>query len=111
MVKLLHDFTSTQLVSRPQRNVSINEASSSEATGEASEESLQAPELPPVGSKACECGDAVLGGLPKTAKLLFANKKERDIMYANELEHLSYATAERYAVHLCRAIRMASSLF
>ena len=99
MVKLLRDFTSTQLVSRQHRNVSINEASSSEATGEASEENLQAPELPPVDNKTCDCGDVLFSGLPKTAKLLFANKKERDIMYSNELEHLSYATAERYAMY------------
>lgn len=95
MVKVLCDFTSTELVSRPQRNVSISEASSSEATGEASAENQQAPELPPVTNKTCECNDMVSSGLPKTAKLLFANKKERDVMYMNELEHLSYATAER----------------
>ena len=96
MVKLLRDFTSSELVSRPQqRNVSINEASSSEATGEAGEENSQAPELAPVTSETSETSETVFNGSPKTAKLLFANKRERDIMYRQEVDHLSYATAGR----------------
>ena len=87
MVKLLRDYTSKEVVSR-QRN-----ASSSEARGESAEAELQAPELPP--NKICEEKNTVPKDLPKSAKLIFANKKERDIMYREELEHLSRATRER----------------
>lgn len=87
MVKLLCDYTSSEVVSR-QRN-----ASSSEASGV--EELVQAPELTPVTSKTCEHEDVVPKGMPKTAKLLFANKKQRDVMYKEELDHLSRATRER----------------
>lgn len=89
MVKLLCDYTSTEVVSR-QRN-----ASSSEASGEAGEEEQQAPELPPLTNKTCNHEDLAPKGLHKTAKLLFANKKEIDIMYREELDHLSRATRGR----------------
>ena len=95
MVKVLRDFTSTELVSQPRRNLSINEASSSEASGEAEEENQHAPELPPLNNKTSSCSQVAVSGPPRRVKLLFANKKEKDVMYWTELEHLSHATAGR----------------
>ena len=89
MVKLLHDFTSTELVSR-QRNISA-----SEARGEAGQENQQAPELPPPATGREEDEVVRTSGVPKTAKLLFANKRERDVMWREELDHLVYATRDR----------------
>lgn len=84
MVKILHDFMSTELVSASrQRNMSASEAS-----GEAGEDDQQAPLRPPLVNK-------VETVSPKTAKMLFANKKEMDMMYREELEHLHEATAGR----------------
>jgi len=67
----------------------------SEASGEASAEEQLAPELPPLTNKACDCPEIVPSGIPKTARLLFANKREKDIMWQEELKHLEIATAER----------------
>lgn len=90
MVKILRDYLSTEMVSR-QRNISASEAS-----GEESQENQVAPELPPITNTPCDCKESVPAtNSPKTAKLLFANKKERDIMYREELEHLSHSTAEK----------------
>lgn len=88
MVKILHDFTSTELVSTPRHRIL-----SSEATGEAGEEERQAPELPPLLNKVCD--GTVPSVSPKTAKLIFANKKESDVMCREELDHLQKATAGR----------------
>lgn len=93
MVKVLHDFMSSELVSR-QRNTSA-----SEARGEAGEEPQVAAELPPLTHDHCDYppGGAVQGSrTPKSARMLFANKKERDVMYMEELDHLRHATADRY---------------
>lgn len=91
MVKVLRDFMSSEMVSTRQRIMSTSEAS-----GEASEENQQAPELPPLTNKACDCSEVVPHtDIPKTAKLFFANKKEKDVMWKEELEHLKQATAER----------------
>lgn len=89
MVKILKDFMSTELVSR-QRYIST-----SEAKGEASQEDQQAPELPPATSSTRNSLEFIPNGLPKTAKLLFANKKEEDIMWRQELDALIHATAKR----------------
>ncbi len=90
MVKILRDYLASELVSR-QRYVSA-----SEATGEASEENQQALELPPATTTTpCVDGMIVPSKFPKSAKLLFANKKEKDIMYRVELDHLEQATANR----------------
>lgn len=89
MVKILRDYVSTESVHR-QRIISTSEAS-----GEASEEEQTAPELPPTTNKICEEESKGVGS-PRTAKLLFANKKERDVMCKEELAHLEAATAGRY---------------
>lgn len=89
MVKILRDFLSTELVSRPRIT------SASEASGESGQDDQLAPELPPAINKVCDRDDEVTVKLPKSAKLLFANKKERDIMYKEELHHLARATNER----------------
>ena len=90
MVKVLHDFMASELVSR-QRNTSA-----SEAHGEAGEEEQVAPELPPLTHDHCDSPDgAVQNSTPKAARMLFANKKEKDIMYKEELDHLRHTTADR----------------
>ncbi len=90
MVKIMCDFASTETVSR-QRITSLSEAS-----GESSEENQQAPELPPLTNQACNYNNGVVpASSPKAARLLFANKKAKDIMYEKELEHLRHATGER----------------
>lgn len=93
MVKILHDFASTELVpaSRQRRILSASEAS-----GEAGEEERQASELPPLVTKPCDFDGAVPSISPKTAKLIFANKKEGDVMWKEELEHLQEATEGRW---------------
>lgn len=90
MVKILHDFAATELASTPRHRIMSN----SEATGEAGEEEQQALELPPTLNKVCSDG-AVPTVTPKTAKLIFANKQERDVMCMEELDHLQKATAGR----------------
>ena len=89
MVKILRDFLSTELVSRQRIT------SASEASGESGQDDQLAPELPPATNKACDCDKVSLVKLPKTAKILLANKQERDIMYREELDHLEQATANR----------------
>lgn len=89
MVKVLRDFLSTELVSR-QRVMSASEAS-----GESGQDDQLAPELPPATNKVCDCEEVSAVKVLKTAKMLFANKGERDIMYREELDHLAHATAER----------------
>ena len=90
MVKILWDFLSSELISR-HRNTSVSEAS-----GEANQENQQAPELPPATNQSCECNELTSTRISKTAKLIFANRREKDIMYREELDHLVIATAERY---------------
>lgn len=84
MVKILHDVASKELVSSSRSRI----VSMSEARGE--EE--QVPELSPPLNKV---GGPMPSVAPKRVKLIFANKKERDIMYQEELEHLQEATAGR----------------
>lgn len=84
MVKILHDFTATELVSTPRHRILSN----SEATGEAADDEQQAP-VPLLVNKA----NGYVS--PKTAKLIFANKKETDMMCREELDHLQKATAGR----------------
>lgn len=91
MVKILRDFALTESVESVSRQRII---STSEASGESSEENQQAAaELPPLNDKVFS--GIVPSASPKTARLLFANKKARDIMYDKELEHLRNATADR----------------
>lgn len=89
MVRVLHDFMASELVSR-QRNTSA-----SEARGEAGEEDQVAAELPPLTHDHCDYPGVVLNSTPKSARLLFANKKERDVMCMEELDYLRHATAGR----------------
>ena len=89
MVNLLRDYTSSEVVSR-QRN-----ANSCEAPGEAGKEEQPAPELPPLTNEATKEQNKGTQSPAKTAKLLFANKKERDVMYREELEHLTHITRQR----------------
>lgn len=92
MVKILQDFASTELApaSRQRRIMSASEAS-----GEEGEEERQAPELPPLVNKHCDFDGAVPSVSPKTAKLIFANKKVGDMMWREELEQLQEATEGR----------------
>ena len=81
MAKILRDYLSSELTTRTRIT------SASEACGEEEED---APELPPSHSETDE--DEVVVKVSKTAKLLFANKREKDIMYREELDHLAHAT-------------------
>ena len=92
MVKILRDYLMSEV--RPRPRITSN----SESRGESREEEEVAPELPPSTSEPCnyEDKDQVDGGkLPKTARLLFANKRERDIMCRQELDHLATATSNK----------------
>ncbi len=86
MVKILKDYLSSEVKTRNRIT------SASEASGESGAEEV-AQELPPSNSEPCNCDDEKQeDNLPKTAQLLFANKRERDIMYKEELNHLAQAT-------------------
>jgi len=87
MVKILRDCLVSEVKPR------LRNTSASEARGESREEEV-APELPPSTSEPCnyEAEDQVDGNTPKTAQLLFANKKEQDIMFRQELDHFAMAT-------------------
>jgi hypothetical protein len=91
MVKILHDFASTEMVPASRPRI----LSTSEATGEEGEEEQQAPELPPLTNKVCDC-DGPAPSVPKTLKLIFANKKEQDVMWKEELKYLQEATEGRW---------------
>jgi len=90
MVKILRDYLMSEIKPRPRVT------SASEACGESREEEV-APELPPSTSEPCsyEEEDQVDGNTHKKAQLLFANKKERDIMFRQELDHLAMATSNK----------------
>lgn len=90
MVKILREFLASELVSSRQRN-----SSTSEASGEAGEENQQAQEFPPLTNNGSNSEVLPTSTSPKRAKLIFANKKEKDVMCREELDHLSSATAER----------------
>ena len=89
MVKILRDFMSTELVERQRRS------STSEAVGESGQADQLAPELPPATNNACDCVEVSPSNRPKSVKMLFANKKERDIMFKKELDLFAEATDNR----------------
>ena len=81
---------STEIVEHQRRS------SSSEALGELGQDDHLALEFPPTTSNTSNCEDISLLNYPKSVKMLFANKKERDIMFRKELDLFAEATNYRY---------------
>ena len=89
MIKILRDFMSTELVEHHHRS------SASEAVGILGEDDQLAPELRLATENACSCEEIWPSNRPKSVKMLFANKKERDIMFKEELDLFAESTDNR----------------
>ena len=89
MIKILRDFMSTEIVEHQRR------FSASEAVGESGQDDQPAPEFPPATNNASDCEEVSPSNHSKSVKMLFANKKERDIMFRKELDLFAEATDDR----------------